>query len=100
MADSLRFVRLNEDGSVPTSGSVGASDVNITEIAGASVTAAGLPVLAGFSIPPYDCVILTYTDSGKLTLSTAVFKTGGAGGTTVGTVTLTQASTTDTYTKT
>lgn len=85
MADSLRFVRLNEDGSVPTSGSSGGSDVNITEIAGASVTTAGLPVLSGFSIAPYDYV----ANVSASTTDTYTFKTGGAGGTTVATITLT-----------
>ncbi len=97
MADSLRFVRLNADGSVPTSGGAGGSDVNITEVGGDTITSAGVPVLSGFSIPPYDQVILTYTDSTKVTLANAVFKLGVA---TVGTITLVQASTTDTYTLT
>lgn len=51
----------------------------------------------GFSIPSFDSLIITYTDSTKATISTVVYKTGAA---TVATITLTQASTTDTYTKT
>jgi hypothetical protein len=42
--------------------------------------------LAGFSIPAYDYLSLGYDGSGNLT--SVVYKTGGSGGTTVGTLTL------------
>lgn len=56
--------------------------------------------IAGFNIPKYDYVLLTYTDSTKANLSTAVFKIGGSGGTTVATITVAYPTgTTETYTK-
>lgn len=42
-------------------------------------------ILSGFSIPKYDYISLSYTGS---LLTTVVFKTGGASGTTVATLTL------------
>lgn len=50
----------------------------------------------GFAIPPYNVILITYTDSTKNTISTIQYKLGAA---TVATITLTQASTTDTYTQ-
>lgn len=56
--------------------------------------------IAGFNIPKYDYVLLTYTDSTQNFLSTAVFKIGGSSGTTVGTITVAYPSgTTVSYTK-
>lgn len=57
-------------------------------------------ILNGFFNAPKeaDAVLLTYTDATKESLSTAVFKTGGASGTTVMTITVTYPSaTTETY---
>lgn len=51
----------------------------------------------GFPIKPYNSIVITYTDSTKATISTVQYKLSG---TTVNTITLTQASTTDTYTLT
>lgn len=51
---------------------------------------------APFFTKPYDSIVLTYTDSTKATLSTAVSKLSGI---TQETITLTQGSTTDTYTR-
>lgn len=48
----------------------------------------------------YDTVIINYTDSTKAVISTVVYKTGGASGTTVATLTYTSASTSDTYVRT
>ena len=60
-------------------------------------------ILNGFFAPPRtaDAVLLTYTDATKASLSTAVFKTGGSGGTTVMTITVTYpTSSTETYVRT
>lgn len=46
---------------------------------------------------PYDTIIVNYTDGTKEVISTVVYKTGGASGTTVATITYTSASTSDTY---
>lgn len=51
----------------------------------------------GFGLPSFDSLIITYTDSTKATISTVVYKMGA---TTVATLTLVQATLTDTYTKT
>lgn len=51
----------------------------------------------GFPITPYDSIVITYTDSTKATISTVQYKLSGV---TVNTITLTQTSTTDTYTLT
>lgn len=56
--------------------------------------------IAGFNVPKYDYVLLTYTDSTKANLSTAVFKLGGSSGTTVATITVGYPTgSTETYTK-
>lgn len=52
---------------------------------------------SGFGIPDFDQLIVTFTDSTKATISTVVYKASGA---TVATLTLVQATLTDTYTKT
>lgn len=46
----------------------------------------------GFQIPPYDFIDLDYY-SGTNNIQTVVFKDGGSGGTTVGTLTLTYTPT-------
>lgn len=78
------------DGSLSTGG------VTVGTVNQGSPGSSAWPVINGFSIPAFDKVILTYTDSTKATLSTAVFSSSG---TTVATITLTQDSTHDTYTK-
>lgn len=45
-----------------------------------------LPMTAGLSVPAHDYIGLTYTGSN---LTGVVYKTGGSGGTTVGTLVLT-----------
>ena len=47
--------------------------------------------IAGFTITGYDYITLTYVASGNGAgeIETAIFKTGGAGGTTIATLTLT-----------
>ena len=50
-----------------------------------------LSKLVGFEIPSYDYIALTYFgagDDGEGEIETVVYKTGGAGGTTVATLTL------------
>ena len=49
-----------------------------------------LDAIAGFVVDPYDYVTLTYVPSGNGAgqIATAVYKTGGAAGTTVATLTL------------
>lgn len=55
---------------------------------------------SGFGISGYDYLQVTYTDSTKATISTVAFKSGGASGTVLATLTLSQDSTHDTWTKT
>ena len=49
---------------------------------------ATLEAIAGLVTEAYDYVIVNYTDSTKDSISSVVFKTGGAGGTTVRTITV------------
>lgn len=55
-----------------------------------------IPEPTPFLTKPYDSVVITYTDSTKATISTVVTKLSGV---TQETITLTQAPTTDTYTR-
>ena len=62
----------------------------VTTASGSTVTvktASGTPleVTEGFSVPKYDYISLTYNGT---TLTGVVYKTGGAGGTTLATLTL------------
>ncbi len=75
-----------------TGSSAGGSAVQIENSNGVVINPA-----TGFAIPPFDQIVITYTDSTKATISTVVYKKTGS---TVATITLTQASTTDTYTQT
>jgi hypothetical protein len=53
--------------------------------------------IAGMIPSAYDSVVINYTDSTKVTVSSYIFKLGA---TTVATITPSSASTSDTYTKT
>ena len=55
------------------------------EIAVTTRTGAPLPVVTGLEIPAHDYIALSYTGSN---LTGVVYKDGGAGGTTVATLTL------------
>lgn len=50
-----------------------------------------LPVIKGLNIPIYDYIALTYVSAGNGVgeIETAIYKTGGSGGSTVATLTLT-----------
>jgi hypothetical protein len=61
----------------------GAYSLDYVEIANASTNP--IPTVTGFEIPKYDYISLSYTGSN---LTGVVYKTGGAGGTTVATLTL------------
>lgn len=51
----------------------------------------------GFAIPPFDQIVINYTDSTKTTIATVVYNLMGSP---VATITLTQGTTDDTYTQT
>jgi len=73
------------------------SNIGSTPPSGASTSAKQdtqttlLQGIAGFTITGYDYITLTYVASGNGAgeIETAIFKTGGAGGTTIATLTLT-----------
>lgn len=50
-----------------------------------------IPIVGGFEIPVHDYITLTYVAAGNGAgeIETVVYKTGGAGGSTVATLTLT-----------
>lgn len=57
----------------------------VDTVTGSTATAQVQIITSGFSLPKYDYVGVTYPTTSQ---EVYVFKTGGAGGTTVGTVTL------------
>ena len=69
---------------------LGSYSLDYVEIANASSNP--IPTVTGFEIPKYDYISLSYT-GGNVT--GVVYKTGGAGGTTVSTLTLTYNGTND-----
>jgi hypothetical protein len=54
-------------------------------------TSGSLLTAGGFDIPDHDYVSITYHDAGKTNINQVIYKTGGAAGTTVATVTLSYA---------
>ena len=62
----------------------------VTRVAVDPTTRELLTKLAGFEIPNYDYIALTYVAAGNGAgeIETVVYKTGGSGGTTVATLTL------------
>lgn len=88
MADTKRIIigsEVNDDRKIELQqkGSMVILPVGIYDATGNQIVS--FPITTGLSIPPYDYVSLSYTGEN---LTGVVFKTGGASGTTVATLTL------------
>lgn len=82
---SVKTLAVTDDGKLKVDASVSVDAITIGDIEIKNDVGNPMPVASGLAIPEHDYIALTYTGAD---LTGVVYKTGGAGGTTVATLTL------------